>query len=87
MNRGNWQATVHEVTKNQTQFTTKQQQTTVPTFGMVFPHVADHTAAAATKSLQSCPTLDAIDGSPPGPSVHGSFQARVLEWGATAFSG
>ena len=39
------------------------------------------------KSLQSCPTLcDPIDGSPPGSSIHGIFQARVLEWGATAFS-
>ena len=36
---------------------------------------------------QSCPTLcDLIDGSPPGSSVHGIFQARVLEWGAIAFS-
>ena len=36
---------------------------------------------------QSCPTLsDAIDCSPPGPSIHGIFQARVLEWGAIAFS-
>ena len=36
-------------------------------------------AAAAAKSLQSCPTLcDPIDGSPPGSSVHGIFQARVL---------
>ena len=44
-------------------------------------------AAAAAKSLQSCPTLcDPIDGSPPGSSVHGIFQARVLEWGAIAFS-
>ena len=44
-------------------------------------------AAAAAKSLQSCPTLcDPIDGSPPGSSVHGIFQARALEWGATAFS-
>ena len=35
------------------------------------------------KSLQSCPTLcDPIDGSPPGSSIHGIFQARVLEWGA-----
>ena len=43
--------------------------------------------AAAAKSLQSCPTLcNPIDGSPPGSSVHGIFQARVLEWGATAFS-
>ena len=44
-------------------------------------------AATAAKSLQSCPTLcDPIDGSPPGSSVHGIFQARVLEWGAIAFS-
>ena len=40
------------------------------------------------KSLQSCPTLcDPIDGSLPVSSVHGIFQARVLEWGAIAFSG
>ena len=45
------------------------------------------TYAAAAKSLQSCPTLcDPIDGSPPGSSFHGIFQARVLEWGAIAFS-
>ena len=44
-------------------------------------------AAAAAKSLQSCPTLrDPMDCSPPGSSIHGIFQARVLEWGATAFS-
>ena len=37
---------------------------------------------------QSCPTLsDPMDCSPPGSSVHGTFQARVLEWGAIAFSG
>ena len=43
--------------------------------------------AAAAKSLQSCPTLcDPIDGSPPGSSVHEISQARVLEWGAIAFS-
>ena len=36
---------------------------------------------------QSCPTLhDPIDCSLPGSSVHGIFQARVLEWGAIAFS-
>ena len=36
---------------------------------------------------QSCPTLcDPMDYSPPGSSVHGIFQARVLEWGAIAFS-
>ena len=44
-------------------------------------------SAAAAKSLQSCPTLsDPMDCSLPGSSVHGIFQARVLEWGATAFS-
>ena len=43
-------------------------------------------AAAAAKSLQSCPTLcDPIDGSPPG-SFRGIFQARALERGAIAFS-
>ena len=37
---------------------------------------------------QSCPTLsDPMDRSLPGSSVHGIFQARVLEWGAIAFSG
>ena len=36
---------------------------------------------------QSCPTLhDSMDCSPPSPSVHGIFQARVLEWGVIAFS-
>ena len=36
---------------------------------------------------QSCPTLsDPMDCSPPGSSVPGIFQARVLEWGAIAFS-
>ena len=36
---------------------------------------------------QSCPTLsDSMDCSLPGSSVHGIFQARVLEWGAIAFS-
>ena len=36
---------------------------------------------------QSCPTLsDPMDCSLPGSSVHGIFQARILEWGAIAFS-
>ena len=36
---------------------------------------------------QSCPTpSDPMDCSPPGPYIHGIFQARVLEWGAIAFS-
>ena len=44
-------------------------------------------AAAAAKSLQSCPTLyDPIDGSPPGSPVPGMIQARTLEWAAISFS-
>ena len=49
--------------------------------------LALHTAAAAAKSLQSCPTLyDPIDGSPPGSPVPGILQARTLEWVAISFS-
>ena len=44
-------------------------------------------AAAAAKSLQSCPTLcDPIDGSPPGSPVPGILEARTLEWVAISFS-
>ena len=44
-------------------------------------------AAAAAKSLQSCPTLcDPIDGSPPGSPIPGMIQARTLEWAAISFS-
>ena len=44
-------------------------------------------AAAAAKSLQSCPTLcDSIDSSPPGSSVPRILQARTLEWVAISFS-
>ena len=45
------------------------------------------TAAAAAKSLQSCPTLwDPRDGSPPGSPIPGILQARTLEWVAISFS-
>ena len=44
-------------------------------------------AAAAAKSLQSCPTLcDPMDCSPPGSPVPGILQARTMEWVAIAFS-
>ena len=44
-------------------------------------------AAAAAKSLQSCPTLcDPIDSSPPGSPVPGILKARTLEWVAISFS-
>ena len=44
-------------------------------------------AAAAAKSLQSCPTLcNPIDSSPSGPTVLGILQARTLEWVAVSSS-
>ena len=50
----------------------------------VYPAAA---AAAAAKSLQSCPTLcDPIDGSPAGSPVPGILQPRTLEWVAISFS-
>ena len=49
--------------------------------------VATAAAAAAAKSLQSCPTLcDPIDGSPQGFPVPGILQARTLDWAAISFS-
>ena len=55
---------------------------------VLFPNSGSEAdAAAAAKSLQSCPTLcDAIDGSPPGSPVPGILQARTLEWVAVPFS-
>ena len=51
------------------------------------PQLAWHPFAAATKSLQLCPTLcDPIDGSPPGSPIPGILQARTLEWVAISFS-
>ena len=57
----------------------------LPTLAHGFPCII--LAAAAAKSLQSCPTLcDPIDGSPPGFAVPGILQARTLEWVAISFS-
>ena len=51
------------------------------------PIMRDAAAAAAAKSLQSCPTLcDPMDCSPPGSPVPGILQARTMEWVAIAFS-
>ena len=50
-------------------------------------HIRKTAAAAAAKSLQSCPTLcDPIDGNPPGSPVPGILQARTLEWVAIVLS-
>ena len=49
--------------------------------------LTSHNAAAAAKSLQSCPTLcDPVDGSPPGSPIPEILQARTLEWVAISFS-
>ena len=57
---------------------------------MTFYHLQPHGGtwrALCAKSLQSCPTLcDPMDCSPPGSSVPGIFQARILEWIAIPFS-
>ena len=54
---------------------------------MFYTLISAAAAAAAAKSLQSCPTLwDPIDGSPPGSPVPGILQARTLEWVAISFS-
>ena len=54
--------------------------------GLPFPSPM-HESEKWKWSPQSCPTLsDPMDCSLPGSSVHGIFQARVLEWGAIAFS-
>ena len=46
-----------------------------------------HEVKSESEVVQSCPTLsDPMDCSLPGSSVHGIFQARVLEWDAIAFS-
>ena len=55
--------------------------------GLTAPCTDRLIAAAAAKSLQSCPTLcDPRDSSPPGSPVPGILQARTLEWVATSFS-
>ena len=74
MVREAWHAAVHRVTKNQTQLSDCT---------ALNCHLINRQAAAApAKSLQPCPTLcDPMDCSPPGSSVCGIFQARVLERG------
>ena len=74
MDRGAWQATVQGVAKSRT----RQRLVTARVDYEVCVKISS--AAAAAKSLQSCPTL--CDGSPPGSPVPGILQARILEWAA-----
>ena len=54
--------------------------------GLPFPSPM-HKSDSASEVAQLCPTpSDPMECSLPGSSVHGIFQARVLEWGAIAFS-
>ena len=69
----------------------RYQRIPFPRFAFILTNIMiknlDDLAAAAAKSLQSCPTLcDPIDGSPPGSPVPGILQARTLEWVAISFS-
>ena len=62
-------------------------QLSSPPSHCAMPITTEKPAAAAAKSLQSCPTLcDPIDGSPPGSPIPGILQARTLEWVAISFS-
>ena len=63
------------------------QKMRVQPLGQEDPLEKEMAAAAAAKSLQSCPTVcDPRDGSPPGSPVPGILQARTLEWVAISFS-
>ena len=56
-------------------------------FPVLCQKICTVSTAAAAKSIQLCPTLcKPIDGSPPGSSVPGILQARILEWVAISFS-
>ena len=72
MGRGAWQATVHGIARVGHDLVTK------PPPPLLYMHA---------KWLQSCPTFcDPVDCSPLGSSVHGIFQATILEWVAISYS-
>ena len=81
-----WHAAVHGISKSRTWLSnwthTTQDQNISEEMGQCF-----NTTTTTTKSLQSCPTLcDPRDGSSPGSTNPGIFQARTLEWVAISFS-
>ena len=77
----------HQQDYHLTQSCPSEKKQTNKNLNELSPHTSQSAAAAAAKSLQSCPTLcDPIDGSPPGSTIPGVLQARTLEWAAIAFS-
>ena len=98
MDGGAWWATVHGVAKSRTRLS---DFTFTFHFHALKKEMATHSSVLAWRILsitllvcesesevaQSCPTLrDPVDCSPPGSSVHGILQARILEWVAISFS-
>ena len=78
MDRGTWRVWFIDLQKVQHNWSNLAQHIT---------YLYKPAAAAAAKSLQSCPTVcDPIDGSPPGSTVPGILQARTLEWVTISFS-
>ena len=60
---------------------------TPPEYWLASSHLWSSSLASCVLVIQSCPTLcDPMDYSPPGSSIHGILQARILEWGAISFS-
>ena len=79
IDRGVWQATVHEVTKSQTQLNTRAQSRT--------KFINTTTRKNLFLVTQLCTTLcSPMDCSPPGFSVHGFLQGRILKWVAIPLS-
>ena len=79
MDRGAWQATVHDVTKNWTRL----KQLSAQKSHLALTETDD---SRESEIAQSCPTLcNHMDCNRPGYSIRGIFQARVLEWVAISF--